>query len=254
MTVQPACNGWGDGQPDGHGVPVADGDDEGDPDAVVVTGAGVLAEGDADGVGSSPPHAVSASSTTATAGTVRRIGAPPRWCAFAFILSKGCDRFQGVRRLLALAVLSVALHGVAGAHMTARLRVASPGDGSTVSGDRVRVVVVGEGGDANATFRMTLDGKTVDATGTVGGVFSTLTVAPGSQLTLDVPVAPGEHTLVVEPTFDPDSPQERITLRFTVVEDTGGSPVAYVLAGVAVLAGVGAAVAVRRKAAAQQQA
>lgn len=148
--------------------------------------------------------------------------------------------------------LALVLAGTAAAHSPARLRVVSPGENARVAGDTLRIHVVGEGGDADAVFRMTLDGQLVDATGKVGGVFTTLTVPPSGQLVLDVPVSLGEHTLVVTPNFDPDAQQETVVRRFSVVPEEQGSPVALVLAGVAILGAVGAAVAVRRKAVAQQ--
>lgn len=142
------------------------------------------------------------------------------------------------------------LAGLADAHAPARIRVASPSEGGRVVGDTVRIVLVGEGGDSAATFRLDLDGRPVDATGTIGGVFTTLSVRPNEQVVLDVPVGPGDHTLVVTPTFDPDAQQETTVRRFTAVEETGGGAIGLVLAGLAVAGAVGAAVLVRRRAAA----
>ncbi|HWL36137.1 MAG TPA: hypothetical protein VNQ77_08070 [Frankiaceae bacterium] len=159
-----------------------------------------------------------------------------------------------MRRTLALAATILALAGPAAAHAPATVRVASPAEGGRVSGDRVRVVLVGEGGDAAAAFRLDLDGKPVDATGTVGGIFSTLSVRPGDQLVLDVPVTEGEHTLTVTPNFDPDAQQEVVVRRFTVGPAEGGGGMALVLAGLVVAGAVGAVVVVRRKAAAQDAA
>ncbi len=136
----------------------------------------------------------------------------------------------------------------AAAHATARVRVAAPAEGAQVTGGTVRVVLVGEGGDSPASFRLDLDGKPVDARGEVGGLFTSLNVGPGAQLVLDVPVALGEHQLTMTPVYDPDSPQEPVVRRFSVVEKSGpGMTIA--LAGLAVAGAVGAAVAVRRKAA-----
>lgn len=173
------------------------------------------------------------------------------------ILNDGCDKFRAtigrVRRTLALAAAILVLATTpAAAHSPARVRVASPAEDARVSGETVRVVLVGEGGDAAAAFRLDLDGQAVDATGRVGGIFSTLSVRPGEQLTLDVPVAQGEHTLTVTPNFDPDAEQEVVVRRFTVgPADGGGGAMALVLAGLVVAGAVGAVVVVRRKAAAQ---
>lgn len=142
------------------------------------------------------------------------------------------------------------LAGPAVAHAPARIRVASPSEGGQVVGDSVRVVLVGEGGDSAATFRLDLDGRPVDATGKIGGVFTTLSVRPNEQVVLDVPVAPGDHTLVVTPSFDPDAQQETTVRRFSVVEESGGGgAVGLVLAGLAITGAIGAALLVRRKAA-----
>lgn len=170
------------------------------------------------------------------------------------ILNDGCDRFRAtigrVRRTLVLAATILVLAAPAAAHAPARIRVASPAEDARVTGDRVRVVLVGEGGDAAALFRLDLDGQSVDATGTVGGIFSTLSVRPGEQLVLDVPVTEGEHTLTVTPNFDPDSEQEVVVRRFTVgPAEGGGGATALVLAGLVVAGTAGAVVVVRRKAA-----
>ncbi|HVF03683.1 MAG TPA: hypothetical protein VNA20_02475 [Frankiaceae bacterium] len=137
------------------------------------------------------------------------------------------------------------------AHDPARLVVVSPAEGERVSGDTVRVVVAGEGGTAAAAFRLDLDGSTVDATGRVGGVFSTLSVAPGSRLELTVPVAPGDHTLTATPNADADSEQVTVVRRFTVGGGSnglwGGRGGAAVLLLVGAAAGI-ALVSLRRRA------
>lgn len=155
-----------------------------------------------------------------------------------------------MRRHLAAAAVVLVAATQAAAHSPARLRVASPEEGARVAGDVVRVVVVGEGGDAAAAFRVDLDGQPVDATGRIGGIFTTLSVAPNEQVTLDVPVTQGEHTLTFTPNPDPDSQQETVVRRFTVVPADGGAgTTTLVLAAVAVAGAVGTALLVRRKAA-----
>lgn len=106
------------------------------------------------------------------------------------------------------------------AHDPARLVVESPAEGAQVTGDTVRVVVAGRGGTAAAAFRLDLDGQTVDATGRVGGVFSTLSVGPGKRLELTVPVPPGVHTLTATPNPDADAQQVTVVRRFTVLAAT----------------------------------
>ncbi|HEU0133024.1 MAG TPA: hypothetical protein VFQ85_18750 [Mycobacteriales bacterium] len=153
--------------------------------------------------------------------------------------------------LLALAVVGTATP--ASAHVPARARLASPAEDARVVGDAVRVVVVGEGGTAAASFRLDLDGRPVDAAGRVGGLFTTLTVRPQQQTELTVGgVAPGTHTLTLTPEQDVDSSAPTVVRRFRVVADEkgGGGLVAAAFVGLLVLGGVGAAVAVRRKAAA----
>jgi hypothetical protein len=131
------------------------------------------------------------------------------------------------------------------------LRIASPEEGATVDGATVRIVVVGEGGLAPATFRLHVDGRPVDATGTVGGVFTTLSVAPGKQLAIEVPLAEGTHQVTVTPDTDPDgTTQPPLVRRFTTVASTGGGALPLVYVGVALLVAAGVAVALRRKAAA----
>lgn len=153
-----------------------------------------------------------------------------------------------MRRTLALAAVAAALATVAHAHSTARLNVVSPADGARLTGGSVRVHVVGEGGDAATPFRLDLDGQPVDATGKVGGLFTTLSVAPNQQVVLDVQVGEGEHTLKFTPTFDPDAQQETVVRRFTVGPPEKGSAMLLVLVGLAVLGALGGAVALRRKA------
>jgi hypothetical protein len=152
--------------------------------------------------------------------------------------------------LLALASL-LALATPAGAHVPSRVRVAAPAEDARVIGDTVRVVLVGEGGTSAATFRMDIDGQPVDATGRIGGVFSTLSVRPNEQVTVPVPVAPGTHRLTVTPETDVDSaaPPEVRTFRVVADGSSGGGGAAVGLAAVAVLVALGAAVAVRRRAA-----
>lgn len=113
---------------------------------------------------------------------------------------------RAMRRLTAalLAAAALLVPAPASAHDPAEVRIAEPRDGATVSGDKVRVVVVGEGGSAAATFRLDLDGRPVDATGTVDGVFTTLSVAPGGQVTIEVPMTEGEHQLTITPERNPD--------------------------------------------------
>jgi hypothetical protein len=146
---------------------------------------------------------------------------------------------------LALLVLS----SPASAHVPARVRIASPADGGRVEGHRVRIVLVGEGGSSAATFRLDLDGTSVDASGRVGGVFSTLAVRPDQQLVLSVPVALGAHTLTLTPDADTDSGAPVQVRRFEVVPKERGGAGPLVLAGVAVLVALVAGVAFRRRAA-----
>jgi hypothetical protein len=251
ITVAPAAAGVGDAQPGGSveaGGVVGEG--------IVVVGT-VVVGGDAEGdaLGSlSLEHAPSASRASApSTNRVLRIRGPSLVSIMPRIVQRPCDSNRatigGVRRSLALAAASVALATSAWAHSPARIRVASPGDGARVTGDSVRVVLVGEGGDSAATFRLDLDGRAVDATGRIGGVFSTLSVRPNQQITVEVPVDPGEHTLTVTPNPDVDSDPQPVVHRFSVVADTPGSGgTALVLAGLAVAGAVGAAVAVRRRA------
>ncbi len=135
---------------------------------------------------------------------------------------------------------------VAPTHVPARVRIAAPAEGARVSGATARVVLVGEGGRAAATFRLDLDGQSVDATGRLGGLFSTLTVRPGEQLALAVPVAPGAHTLTVTPDRDTDSASPVVVRRFRVASG-GGTSLAPYLAGLTLLAAVVAAVVLRRR-------
>lgn len=160
-----------------------------------------------------------------------------------------------MRRAPALLTL-LALLAVAGlpasAHVAPRLRIASPEDGARVYGDTVRVVVAGEGGDGPGLFTLALDGTLVDATGKVGGTFTTLSVQPGGQTVLNVPVTPGEHELRLVQPADPDAGtrEREVVTRFTVTADAPGNGLVPVLAVLVVAGGVVAAVAVRRRAAA----
>lgn len=260
MTVAPAGRALGEAQPAGQ-VGVG-GEDAGGADVANVavgTDDGVVV-GVPDAPGEpSPLHAVSASSaTTAPAVPVLLVRTGPPWVD-RLIVNDGCDTFRAtivrVRRTLVLAAAILVLATPAAAHAPARIRVALPAEDARVSGDRVRVVLVGEGGDAAATFRLDIDGQLVDATGRVGGIFSSLSVRPADQLVLDVPVNLGEHTLTVTPNFDPDAEQEVVVRRFTVgPADGGGGAAALVLAGLVVAGAVGAVVVVQRKAAAQDTA
>ena len=131
-----------------------------------------------------------------------------------------------MRRTAALLAAAALLWpgGAALAHDPSTVRVASPDDGATVEGGTVDVVLVGEGGRDAATFQLHLDGQAVDATGRVGGVFTTLTVHPGRQLTLSVPVAEGDHELRVTPERNPDGPtQPVVAIRFRAVPESRGN-------------------------------
>jgi hypothetical protein len=135
------------------------------------------------------------------------------------------------------------------AHVPARLRIASPAEDARVVGSSVNVVVVGETGDSPGVFGLTLDGAAVDATGKVGGTFTTFTVAPNAQTSVSLPVSPGTHELVLTPARDVDSTSPAIVRRFRVEADEGGAGgMALVLAGVVVLVALGSVVAVRRRA------
>jgi len=158
-----------------------------------------------------------------------------------------------VRRagLAGACVALLALSSPASAHVPARVRIAAPADGARVFGGSVRIVLVGEGGSSAATFKLDLDGAGVDASGRVGGVFSTVSVLPDKQLVLTVPVTPGAHVLTMTPDADTDSGAPVVTHRFEVVaQEGGGGPAPLVLAGVALLVALGAGVAFRRRAAA----
>jgi hypothetical protein len=138
----------------------------------------------------------------------------------------------------------------ANAHVSPRLRIAAPEDGSRVSEGRLRVIVVGEGGDGAGLFTLALDGTLVDTTGKVGGTFTTLSVLPGRQTELFVHVGPGEHELRLSQAPDTDNtapPQGPVTVRFTAVSGGGGTGM-LVLAGVVLAGAVGGVVAVRRRA------
>ena len=170
-------------------------------------------------------------------------------------------------RVLALAAALLAgAAWPAAAHAPARLVMVSPAEGARVEGETVRVVVEGRGGRDAAAFRLDLDGRSVDATGRIGGVFSTLSVLPGRRLEIDVPVQPGEHTLTATPNADADSVQVTVVRRFTVAaghaRDGGGDdaedgdsmvtgvdvvPVTALVVVVALLAGAGLVVARKRR-------
>ena len=152
-------------------------------------------------------------------------------------------------RLLALAG-PLLLVPAGPAHVPARVVIAKPAEGAVVRGETVHVVLRGEGGRDAAAFRLELDGRTVDATGRIGGVFSTLTVRPNERLTLEVPVEPGDHTLTAIPNPDADARQETAVRRFTVASSddflgVDAVPLAALAAGLVVVAG--AAFAVRRR-------
>jgi hypothetical protein len=152
-----------------------------------------------------------------------------------------------VRSALLLSLLLVAP-----AHVPARVRLAAPAEDARVVGTAVRIVLVGEGGTAAATFRLELDGRPVGADGTVGGLFTTLRVGAQSQETITVDgVAPGEHVIRMTPEADPaaDSSAPVVVRRFRVVADEkGGGAAPLALLGVVAAVAVGAAVAVRRRA------
>jgi hypothetical protein len=144
----------------------------------------------------------------------------------------------------------LALSSPASAHVPARVRIAAPADGARVFGDSVHIVLVGEGGSSAATFKLDLDGAGIDASGKVGGVFSTVSVLPDKQVTLTVPVKPGTHVLTMTPNPDTDSGAPVQVRRFEVVaNEGGGGATPLVLAGVAMLVALGAGVAFRRRAA-----
>jgi hypothetical protein len=151
--------------------------------------------------------------------------------------------------LLAFALLCVATPAYA--HVPARVRLAAPAENARVVGTAVRIVLVGEGGTAAATFRLDLDGRPVGADGKLGGLFTTLHVRPSSQTVITVDgVAPGEHALRMVPDADTDSTAPVVVRRFRVVTDEkGGGGLGLVLVGVVAAVAAGAAVAVRRRAA-----
>jgi hypothetical protein len=152
--------------------------------------------------------------------------------------------------LLALALLSAATP--ADAHVPARVRLAAPAEGARVVGAAVRIVLVGEGGTSAATFTLDLDGRPVAADGRVGGLFTTLHVRPQTQTVVTVDgVAPGEHLLRLTPDPDTDSASPVIERSFRVVAEDkgGGGGLALALVGLLAAVAIGAAVAVRRRAA-----
>jgi hypothetical protein len=138
------------------------------------------------------------------------------------------------------------------AHVAPRLSIKAPTDGSRVSEGRIRVVVVGEGGDGPGLFTLALDGTLVDTTGKVGGTFTTLSVLPGRQTEVFVHVDAGEHELRLTQAADPDNagaPQEPAVVRFTAVSGGGGAGT-LALAAVLAAGALGSVVAVRRRASA----
>lgn len=149
--------------------------------------------------------------------------------------------------------MAALLASPAAAHVSPRVRVASPEEGAVVYGTDIRVVLVAEGGDGPGLFTMSLDGALVDATGRVGGTFTTLSVLPNEQTAITVPMSEGEHELRVTQRPDPDSPEipPVVVRRFRVVAEApgGGAGLMLGLALLVVAGAVGAVVAVRRKAA-----
>jgi hypothetical protein len=157
-----------------------------------------------------------------------------------------------MRRVPAVLLACAFVASPAAAHVSPRVRIASPQENARVNGTDVKVVLVGDGGDAPGLFTMSLDGVKVDATGRTGGTFTTLSVPPNGQTTLVVPMAEGAHELRLEQQPDPDSVAPPPVLRhFTVVAETkgGGAGVLLVFGLLIVLGTVGAVVAVRRRAA-----
>ena len=142
--------------------------------------------------------------------------------------------------LIAAAAALSSAPSPAAAHAPATLVMSSPAEGAVVTGRTVRVVVEGRGGRDAAVFRLDLDGRTVDATGRIGGVFSTLSVAPGKRLAIDLAVEPGAHTLTATPNADADAVQTTVVRRFTVVagaEPDGDRGVPWLPAVAGVVAG-----------------
>lgn len=160
-----------------------------------------------------------------------------------------------MRRGLLLVAVPALLWAPAGAsaHVPTSVRIASPGEDARVEGGSVRIVLVGEGGSATATFGLTLDQQPVDASGSVGGLFTTLGVRTGQQLVLDVPVALGPHELVLTPNRDTDSaaPVQRRRFRVVAAEPGGGGGPLALLAVVVVVFVAGVVAGVRRRAAAR---
>lgn len=151
---------------------------------------------------------------------------------------------------LLLAAFLAVYAAPAEAHIAPRLRIAAPADGARLSGSTVRVVIVGEGGDGPGLFALSLDGVLVDVNGKVGGQFTTLSVLPGQQTVVNVPVRPGDHTLTLTQAPDPDNagaPQEPVVTRFTVMSGGGGGAWLIGVAALVVSAGAGVLVAIRRR-------
>ena len=152
---------------------------------------------------------------------------------------------------LAVALLLAVPPPYAAAHAPARVNVLAPAENAEVSAGTLRVLLTGEGGDAAASFRLELDGQAVDATGEVGGLFTSLTVLPGGRLDLRVDVAEGDHVLRVVPDPDPlaDSASPVVVRRFRAVAGGRGGPWGLLgMVGVALLVAGGVAVALRRNA------
>jgi hypothetical protein len=159
-----------------------------------------------------------------------------------------------VRRAPALLLAFVLLSAAppAYAHVPARVRLAAPAQDARVVGTALRIVLVGEDGTSAATFMLDLDGQAVGADGTLGGLFTTLHVRPQTQETITVDgLTPGEHVLRMTPDPDTDSTAPVVMRTFRVVADDpgGGGGLALLLVGVLAAVAIGAAVAVRRRAA-----
>lgn len=152
--------------------------------------------------------------------------------------------------LLLLAAFLAVYASPAEAHVAPRLRIAAPPDGARLAGSNVRVVIVGEGGDGPGLFALSLDGVLVDVNGKVGGTFTTLSVLPGQQTVVNVPVRPGDHELTLTQAPDPDNagaPQAPVVTRFTVTSGGGGGAWMIAVAALVVSAGAGVYVAIRRR-------
>jgi hypothetical protein len=130
----------------------------------------------------------------------------------------------------ALAVLAVgplvtlASAATADAHVAPDVTIVRPEAGADVSGtDLVVALSASTEGSGPAQFTLHLDDEPVDASGRVGpgGTFTGLSLAPGAQLQLTIPiVGPGEHSLEVRFADDGDHTKPTVVTGFTV----GGSP------------------------------